>query len=134
MARLSTYLLAIAAAAVVVSGCKKPEAAQATATPENNPANASTTPAPTPAPAAELAAPVQQQPVAVVDPSSGLSQANQALKAKDYDKAAATLLAIQQQQLNDQQAAAVHQQMVKLQSALVSAISSGDPNAKAAGD
>src|SRR5438105_1087803 len=124
MNHLSRSILAVTSAALL-AGCHKHATEELPAsTPQNG--TASTTPASAPAEQApdQAAQPVPPSPapVAVADPQTGLSQAEQAMKARDYDKAAATLVALQQQQMTDQQAMAVHQQMVQLQSALVSAI------------
>ena len=119
-------------AVLVFSSCKKK-----TADAQMPAQAAETTPAPAvaAAPAADPgAAAMPQQPAPVINTSAAISDANQALKAKDYQKAAATLIAVQQQPLTPQQAAAVHGQMVQLQGALAGAVASGDPNAKAAAD
>src|SRR5438270_2688226 len=96
-------------AVLVFSSCKKKT------TDAQMPAQAAeTTPAPAvaAAPAADPgAAAMPQQPAPVINTSAAISDANQALKAKDYQKAAATLIAVQQQPLTPQQAAAVHGQM-----------------------
>jgi hypothetical protein len=56
------------------------------------------------------------------------------MKAKDYQRAAATLIAVQQMPLNEQQANALRGQMVQLQATLAGAVASGDPQAKAAAE
>ena len=62
-----------------------------------------------------------------------MAAADAALKAKAYDQAALTLVALQQQKgLTDQQAQAVHTRMVQLQGALASALANGDAKAQAA--
>jgi hypothetical protein len=64
-----------------------------------------------------------------------LAAADAALKTRDYDRAAASILAVQRQkQLTEQQAQAAHNQMVRLQSDLAAAVASGDPKAKAAAE
>jgi len=99
-------------------------------------------PAPTPAspadaaatdPASPAPAPVAQTAAPVIDPKATVADAEAALKARDYERAAATLLTIQaRQQLSEQQAQAVHQRMAELQTSLASAVGSGDPKAIAA--
>jgi hypothetical protein len=95
------------------------------------------------APPVEAPVPVQAQPAgnaaapsvpASVAPDQRLQETQAALKAGEYDKAAATLVALQRTQLNEQQAAAAAAQMKQLQSSLASALASGDPRAKAAAD
>jgi hypothetical protein len=134
MTRLIVVLLSLAA---VVSGCSKkadqaqqapaapaatPEAAPAAATPT---ADASAQPAP---------GPVLDTSQMVGDAKQAMAEADAALRQKEYEKAVRTMLAIQQAQLNAQQAALAHQQMVNLQRNLAAAIASGDPNAAAAGE
>ncbi len=96
-------------------------------------------PAPDPVAAAPAtAAPAGAAPVAptqtAVLPDARLAESQAALKARDYDKAAAALIAVQRAKLNDQQAAAAAAQMRQLQSSLAEAVASGDPRAKAAAD
>jgi hypothetical protein len=116
--------------AAFITGCgKKP--AQTAVTPP--PADTSAPPA---AVAAETPAPAPTPFVArEVNPETVVADSQAALKSKDYETAAAVLLAAQQQKrLTDQQAMAVRNQMVALQRSLVSAVASGDPKAKAAAD
>ena len=85
----------------------------------------------------ETTAPVAQQvqpaaKPALLTPDTGLAESQAALKARDYDKAAATLVAMQATRLNEHQAAAAAAQMRQLQSSLASAVASGDPRAIAA--
>lgn len=75
-------------------------------------------------------APTAPTPSAI--PDTRLAESQAALKANDYEKAANTLLSLQQTQLSEQQAAAMTAQMKQLQSSLVNALASGDPRAKAA--
>ena len=107
----------------LLCGCGKP-ATQAPAA--SAPATETTQTAAAPAPAAVTP---------TVAPDTGLAQARSALKTRDYETATDTLLALQQSKhLTDQQAADVAGQMRQLQSALVNAVSSGDPKAKAAAE
>lgn len=84
------------------------------------------------------AAPAGTAPVAptqtAVLPDAHLAESQAALNARDYDKAAAALIAVQRAKLNDQQAAAAAAQMRQLQGSLAAAVASGDPRAKAAAD
>ena len=108
---------------VVLVGCSKKTAESSAATPE----------------ASNSAAPVQQ-PVAapvfatVAAPDAHLAQSQAALKAKDYDTAAAALITAQRAKLNEQQAAAAAAQMRQLQANIAEAAAAGDPRAKAAAD
>jgi hypothetical protein len=68
------------------------------------------------------------------DPKVAMADADAAIHQKEYEKAAKLMLAIQQTQMDRQQAALAHQQMVAFQRNLAMAIASGDPNAKAAAD
>jgi len=70
----------------------------------------------------------------VGDAKVAMSEADAAVRQKEYEKAARLLMAIQQAQLSQQQAALAHQQMVSFQRTLANAIASGDPNAMAAGE
>jgi len=118
---------------LAVAGCsKKSDNAAAP------PAVASTPSAETPTPAAADAAaqtptgPVLDSSQMVGDAKQAMAEADAALRQKEYEKAVRTMLALQQAQLNAQQAALAHQQMVNLQRNLAAAIASGDPNAAAA--
>jgi len=66
------------------------------------------------------------------DPKQAMAEADAALRQKEYEKAVRTMIAIQQAQLNAQQAEAARRQMMALQRNLANAIASGDPNAAAA--
>jgi len=70
----------------------------------------------------------------VGDAKQAMSDADAAMRQREYEKAVRTMLAIQQANLNAQQAALARQQMVNLQRSLANAIANGDPNAKAAAD
>lgn len=92
-----------------------------------------------PAPSPEVAPAVQQAqpaPAAAIPsaPDGRLTESQAALKARDYDKAAEALIALQRAKLNEQQAALAAAQMRQLQSSLADALASGDPRAKAAAD
>jgi hypothetical protein len=65
-------------------------------------------------------------------PDARLVESRAALKARDYDQAAAALVAMQAARLNEQQAAAAAEQMRQFQSSLASGVASGDPRAIAA--
>ncbi len=69
-------------------------------------------------------------------PDASLATAQAAMQAKDYERAATTLLAVQQQRqpLTAAQGEALRNQMVSLQQALAAGVASGDPKAKAAAD
>jgi hypothetical protein len=115
---------------ILVVSCKKKE--QAVAPTPNEPVTSGQAAA-----SPEAPVPLTQPPEPIVtssDANQVLSSAQAALKQKDYEKAAATLLYVQQQRLNDQQADAARAQMVQLQKDLVGAIGAGDPKAKAAAD
>ena len=117
----------------LMMGCKKKEqAVAAPPAPEQPVANAQ--PAPDQASGAAAAAPVEPITTAPADTGQALTAAESARKTKDYEKAAATLLQIQQRRLSDQQAAAAAAQMQQLQRDLVNGVASGDANAKAAAD
>jgi hypothetical protein len=66
------------------------------------------------------------------DAKQAMAEADAALRQREYDKAVKTMLAIQQAQLNAQQAEAARQAMVNLQRNLAGAVASGDPAAIAA--
>jgi hypothetical protein len=66
------------------------------------------------------------------DPKAAMAEADAALRQREYEKAVRTMMAVQQAQLNAQQAAAARQQMIALQRNLANAVASGDPNAAAA--
>jgi len=121
--------LALIGVVLVLCSCKKKGAeAQPPQTADSAPA-AGASPNP-----ADPGQGTTAQPAPAINTTAAISDVNEAMKARDYQKATATLLAVQQQPLNPQQAAVVHQQMVQLQGALAGAVASGDPNAKAAAD
>lgn len=121
-------------ALAVNSGCKKSQSTAPTPAPEN--ATAAPTPAATANPGATPNQAAAQTPAAPpVDTTKAFADINSALKAKDYQKATDTLLAIQRMpHLTEQQSLAAHGQMVELQKAVATGLASGDPNAKAAAD
>jgi len=59
------------------------------------------------------------------DPKVALAEADAAVRQKEYEKAAKLMVAIQQAQMNQQQAAVAYQQMVAFQRALAGAAASG---------
>jgi hypothetical protein len=126
-------LLSAVALTVFIAGCSKkqpaaaaqPEAAPAAAAPAADAAQAD---APPPAPSG----PVLDTSQFTGDPKQAMADADAALRQRNYEKAVQTLLAIQQAQLNAQQAEAARQQMIALQKNLMGAVDAGDPNAIAA--
>ena len=116
-----SFLVAVALACLVV-GCSKKTAETA---PEATPA-AVASPTPQSTPLANSAPPP------AASPNAQLAESQAAISAGDYERAADTLLAARQAQLDAQQAEAVAAQMRQLQSSLASAIAGGDARAKAA--
>lgn len=111
----------------IAAGCGKKNDKTAVVAPP--PADAATA-APAPAAAAPVASP---PPVVVTDVSKSLAESEAAIKAKSYQKAVQTILALQRQAaLNPQQAQAAMNQMRALQAELAAGVAAGDPNAKAA--
>ena len=90
--------------------------------------------------AAENATPVAQQiqqiqPAATPSPATldaRLVESQAALKAREYDRAAAALVALRATRMNEQQAAAAAAQMNQLQRSLADGVARGDPQAIAA--
>jgi hypothetical protein len=117
----------LVAANLLLLGCSKKQAADES--PQAAPEAAASAPAP-----ANPSAPASAAPLPGNAFNPAIAAAQQAQKAKEYDKAAEGLIALQRKQLSDQQAAALQSQMRKLQSDLVGALASGDPKAKAAAD
>jgi hypothetical protein len=120
----------------LVAGCSKKT---------DNPASSASTPPPAEAPAAPVAnadagappppsGPVLDSSQMVGDAKTAMADADAAIRQKEYEKAVRTMLAIQQANLNAQQAELARQQMANLQRNLASAVANGDPNAKAAAD
>jgi hypothetical protein len=90
--------------------------------------------------AQQAAAPAQEGPAIIVnnvntaDTKATMSAAAAAIKAKQYEDATKLILALQAQKLSEQQAAAVHNQMIQLQQNVANGVASGDPNAQAAAE
>jgi hypothetical protein len=134
--KICTVVLTITAFAF---GCSKKETPVSSSTPAPTPAAPSSDPAATAS--TDPAQQAQQAPTGPVldtaqmegEAKRAMAEADAALRQKEYEKAVRTMLAIQQAQLNAQQAAAAHQQMIALQRNLANAIANGDPNAIAAG-
>ena len=128
-----TFRLVSAATAVLaitlMAGCGKKDSATTTV-PNSGPA-------PEAAAAPQPAAPVPANapaPVRTANPNTSLADAQAAMQARDYEKAAAALLSVQNQRqpLTPEQGLAVRNQMIQLQQSLGSAVARGDPKAKAA--
>lgn len=117
--------LTVATAALLVlgTGCSKKTTEAPAPTPEATAVPAAVQP-PTTAPVTAT----------VAAPDTHLAESQAALKAKNYDTAAAALIAAQRARLNEQQAAAAAAQMRQLQSSIAEAAAAGDPRAKAAAD
>jgi len=99
---------------LAVAGCSK-KSDNAAAPPAVAATPSAETPAPAPA-AADAAAQTPTGPVLdssqmVGDAKAAIAEADAAIRQKEYEKAVRTMLAIQQAQLNAQQAALAHQQM-----------------------
>lgn len=122
--RTNLIPLAVVLSAVAFCGCGKKEEVAPT------PAPAAQAPAEAPAPVATAAA----APRAAALPDTRLTESQNALKAREYEKAADALLALRRTQLNEQQAAAAAAQMRQLQGSLAQAIANGDPRARAIAD
>lgn len=124
---------------VALVGCSKK---QEQVTPSQPSTASATTPAGDPqAAAASPDANTQPAPGPILDTAQmeadakrAMAEADAALRQREYEKAVKSMLAIQQAQLNAQQAAAAQQQMIALQRNIANAIASGDPNAVAAGE
>lgn len=114
---------------VLLAGCGKKETAA--------PASTNAAVEIPPAPAAQPAAPQAPAPVAVApaDSQGALNQAQAAMNAKNYDKAAELMINLQltsKQPLTAEQATAVANKMRELQQYVMGGVASGDPNAIAA--
>lgn len=135
--RVGRWALTAIVAAGVIAGCskKQPQASDSSAA-----AAPSTNAEAAPAATADAQAAPQAPSGPVLDISqmgdakAAMAEADAALRQKEYEKAVRTMIAVQQAQLNAQQAEAARQQMYSLQRNLANAIASGDPNAKAAAD
>lgn len=109
-------------ALLCVTGCGKKDdsVVETTTTPP------AATPSAQPAPATT--------PTTTAAPDTRLAESQAAINARDYERAAEALIAVQQSRLNEQQAEALANQMRQLQSSLAGAVASGDARAKAAAD
>ena len=131
---LRYWPFAVVSVLVLVSGCtKKPEAtappstdAQASAAPASPPPEAQA------ADSSQASGPVLDATQLAGNAKQAMADADAALRQKEYEKAVRTMLAIQQAQLNAQQAEAARQQMIALQRNLATAMANGDQNAAAA--
>ncbi len=133
--RARAFAVPVLLALGLVAGCSKKTEDAASSAPTPPPAE---TPAAAPA-TADAGAPPPSGPVLdssqmVGDAKTAMADADAAIRQKEYEKAVRTMLAIQQANLNAQQAALARQQMVNLQRNLASAVANGDPSAKAAAD
>lgn len=124
-----TYCIcSVSLCGLLVIGCGKPaeDVSVPPAVTESAPAPATATPPP-------QADPNIQAQAAWAD--ARLKEAQAAQQARDYEKAAQALVALQhQQRLSEAQAAAYANQMRQFQRDLAGAVASGDPRAKAAAD
>ena len=118
----STAILFSAMLIALVTGCGKKEAEVPAPAPEATAVVQQEQPQTTAAPAAPTPA----------APDARLAESQAAIKARDYEKAAAALLAMQRARLNEQQAAAAAAQMHQLHKSLADAVAAGDPSAIAA--
>ena len=119
----------------VFAGCSK-KTDQASTPPPAQPvaaAPAPETPAPDPNAQQQPTGPALDTSQMVGDAKTAMAEADAELRQREYEKAVRTMLAIQQANLDAQQAALAHQQMINLQRNLAAAIASGDQNAIAAG-
>ena len=131
---LKSKIIPLSALALVVffAGCSKRQAPAPAATqPETAPVAAAPATETPPADAAPQApsGPVFDTSQFTGDPKQAMADADAAFRQREYEKAVRTMLAVQQAQLNAQQAAAARQQMIALQRNLANAVASGDPNA-----
>ena len=128
--RISASTLSLLLAATLAGCGKKEPAPPAASAPADS--GSAAQPAAGAAAAPTATAPI---PAASADTTAALAASDAALKAREYDRAALAILAVQRQkQLTEQQAQAAHNQMLRLQSDLANAIASGDPKAKAAAE
>ena len=124
---LGKTLASIIALSVVIiwAGCSKKDSANSAPSGTDSAANQ---PAPSPTPNGP--APAANNPVS----SPALAEAQAAMKAKDYEKAASVMVNLQRQPLTPEQAQVVRGQMVQFQRDLAAGVASGDPKAKAAAE
>jgi hypothetical protein len=126
MTHCTKHIILMATVFLAVVGCGKKSLTPST---NASPADTTSATASTPSPAAAVNL------VVVQNVNQSFSEVDAALKAKAYDKAVQTLLAVQQQRaLSEQQAQEVVNRMRGLQANLAAAVAAGDPNAKAAAD
>ena len=116
-------LICVAVLAVAASGGCKKKSPQAS-TPLDSTATAAQNPNPGGQAQTDAAAPVFT--------ASSIPQVQAAIKAKDYDKAAAMLITLQRAPMNGEQSMAVLNQMRQFQKDVAMGVASGDANAKAA--
>lgn len=122
-AKKTIFILAVIAAA---TGCGKKQEKPAASTPPPDMATAAV-----PAPASSAGA----APMVVQNVNQSFTEVDAALKAKSYDRAVQTLLAVQRQQaLSAEQAQEARNRMLGLQANLAAAVAAGDPDAKAAAE
>ena len=127
-------LLALVAAVFGFVSCGK-KAAESTAPAASQPADTgATATAAAPEPAQPTGPAIIVNNINTADTKATMSAASAALKARQYEDATKLILAMQAQQLSDQQAAAVHSQMIQLQRSVADGIANGDANAQAAGE
>jgi hypothetical protein len=129
--RIWLWHLGVLILCAALLGCSKkdqPAPAQPTSTAAAPAADAQ----PADATAQQPSGPVLDASQMTGDPKAAMAEADAAIRQREYEKAVRTMLAIQQANLNAQQAAQAHQQMLNLQRNLANAVASGDPNAKAA--
>lgn len=120
-------------ASLVLVGCGKKQAGTPTptaATPADTGATA--TAASEPAPAEQPAPAIVVNNINTADTKAAMSAAAAAAKARQYEEAVKLMIALREQRLNEQQAAAYHNQMIQLQRNLADGVANGDPNAQAA--
>jgi hypothetical protein len=124
------FFVSLCAVSILLPACGKKDPQTSVAPAPEAVATSGVTPGNDPGAASQPAA----APAPTADTSKAFADVNEAMKAKDYQRAAATLIAVQQMPLNEQQANALRGQMVQLQATLAGAVASGDPQAKAAAE
>src|SRR5262245_33797589 len=128
LARCLNAFLPALIGVLLIAGCSKKAAeapAQSAATPPDTGATAT---ACAPEAAAPAATPVIINNVNMADTKAAMKATDAAIRAKQYEDALKMILALQAQQLSDQQAAALHNQMVELQQNVANGVANGDPN------
>jgi hypothetical protein len=136
--RLSVEIKASTLALVVAlftAGCGKktsePSATTTVTAPDTGAAATATSEPATPQPSGPA---IIVNNINTADTKAAMSAATEAIKARQYEDATKLMLALQAQKLNEQQAAALHGQMMQLQKNLADGIANGDPNAQAAAE